>query len=191
MEVSLASTGYSVRNELGQFVPLQPRLEPSEELAYVIGVILGDGYLEKYYDKKSSGYCYTVRLEVIDEDFARRRRGKTLYCVKARSAMLYKWLKSLNLEKIGAMLQSERMKAAFLRGFFDSEGSISSSGGRRFIDFYNKNKELMVFIEHLLEELNIDTYNLYENKVCWVLRVNPKSHRIFLSTIKPTFKEAD
>jgi len=53
---------------------VEPKLSPSPELAYVLGVIYGDGTVAKsrYVNKRLNkrGYKYVVRLAVIDKQFA-------------------------------------------------------------------------------------------------------------------------
>jgi intein-encoded DNA endonuclease-like protein len=53
---------------------IEPSLTPSHELAYILGVLLGDGFLfKRKYDnkkRKKKGYAYEVRLAVIDRVFA-------------------------------------------------------------------------------------------------------------------------
>jgi len=118
---------------------------PSAELAYVVGVILGDGNVQK--DQRH----YDVRLITKDEEFALefkknlskllrggkirlyRRRDKRpgrspLWVVEACSKALYDYIRALSpysLRELSFAYPSE-----FLRGFFDSEGGVYIIKGR-------------------------------------------------------------
>jgi len=133
--------------------------ESSKELSYVIGVYYGDGYRKigrqsKY--KKSPQYM--IGLQSIDKEFVEEfsravskvlgrdrpysvfQAGKTVsgnivWRTVAYSKYLYKFLDSSNIEKHMEVI--EEYPYDFLRGFFDSEGSVyvgvsrpSPHGGR-------------------------------------------------------------
>lgn len=105
---------------------------PTPELAYVIGVVLGDGSLTR------KGYNRRIRLSAIDLEFVmefdrcvsevlrtRRHkpwfdRGKGLFAIEARSVLLYEFL-NRNWKELRAWIQHcDYCVAAFVRGFFDS-----------------------------------------------------------------------
>ncbi len=83
--------------------------EPSPELAYILGVMFGDGSLT--HDKKKQEY--NVRLDAIDKDFVEKFSGyvskllgkekdyvvcldkRGMYATKARSKQLYYFIKSV------------------------------------------------------------------------------------------------
>lgn len=115
------------------------RLEPSPELAYIIGVTFGDGSTS--FRKSGRSYKYRVRLKVVDREFAeefkrcleviglkpslrfeRNRARCDRWCVEANSKMLYEFLKQPK-EKLFEV--AEKFPAEFLRGFFDSEDCVS------------------------------------------------------------------
>lgn len=140
-----------------------PDLSPSPELSYVIGVAYGDAYL--YYCGKQKG----VRLEVTDRDFmeefnrcvskvlgkkhrypvyTKRQFGRKLaYGINSRSQLLYDFLKSsLNEHKMVV----DSYPAEFIRGFFDSEGTVRKEGMRALVNAVNTNKEILILIQELL-----------------------------------------
>jgi intein-encoded DNA endonuclease-like protein len=146
----------------GRRIPSMELLRPSEELAYVIGVVLGDGYVKKK-SRVRKGYDVIIRLEAKDKEFARclakvlgRRPIKPRYrdnigryVVEAESKTPYELLrKPLGLDRIKKYIEHcERCVAAFLRGFADSEGSIDKRGH---IHVYNTNIELLIYVKELL-----------------------------------------
>jgi len=149
-------------------------LKPSEELAYVIGVVCGDGYV-RMKRRVRKGYNYVwIGLKAKDkefvEEFARclakvlgRRQirprfrddvGK--YVVEVRSQTLHELLrKPVGLDRLKKYIERcERCVAAFLRGFADSEGSLDKNGN---ITNYNTDQRLLTYIMDLLRRFNIES----------------------------------
>jgi len=121
---------------------LKLNLEPSKSLAYVLGVIEGDGCVTK------NDRHYYIRLNVIDKDFAdefechlrnigftkiqryiRKSKSvnrKDLHVVNVYSKYFYEWYWNLNkYESYLKMFNSNHEYIAmFLKGIFDSEGCV-------------------------------------------------------------------
>jgi intein-encoded DNA endonuclease-like protein len=150
-------------------IPPLDHLRPSEELAYVIGAIVGDGYV----CQKLRNYYYRVVLTVKDlefaEEFARciakvigREPPKSIpgkdgvFVVEVGSKTLYELLKKpVNIDRIRQYIEHcINCVSAFLWGFFDSEGSIYGNGKIR---VYNSDKPLLEYIKDLLNRLGIKT----------------------------------
>jgi intein-encoded DNA endonuclease-like protein len=149
-------TPYNVRG-----IPSLELLKPSEDLGYVIGVRLGDGYT------RETSYGYVIGLEANDkefvEEFGRRlgnvlgrkpikpkfRKNERTYVAYARSKTLYELLrKPIDLKRIKKYVEHcPDCTAAFLRGLFDSEGCVSKGG---YIYLYNSNYEVLVYAQRLL-----------------------------------------
>jgi intein-encoded DNA endonuclease-like protein len=143
----------------GRHIPSLELLKPSEDLGYVIGIRLGDGYT---YESSDS---YVIGLKAKDKEFVEefgRRLGNILgrkpirpwkntgrYVVEAVSKTLYELLKKpVGLKRIKPYVEHcPKCAAAFLRGLFDSEGSVSKKG---YIILYNTNYELLVYTQKLL-----------------------------------------
>ena len=133
--------------------------EPTPELAYVIGVKLGDGSINR------RGYNRRIRLQCIDLDFVLEfdrclskvlgtrphkpwfdeKRGEIH--IEARSVLLYEFLKRSWEEMVKWISHCPDCISMFLRGFFDSEGSVSKEG---FVTCYNSNFNLLRFVQSLL-----------------------------------------
>ncbi len=114
--------------------------KPAPELAYVIGVETGDGFL----NVKVRTYQYRIRLRAVDREFVEAFSlavSKVLGCPphrlwkgeKARetevefgSDLLHKFL-SQKLDDLKPFIEHDKAcAAAFIRGFFDSEGCVNT-----------------------------------------------------------------
>jgi len=143
-------------------IPSLELLEPSEDLGYVIGVRLGDGYTRK------TSRNYVIGLKAKDKEFVEefgRRLGAVLggepirprfrkdvgkYFAEATSKTLYELLrKPIDLKRIKKHVEHcKKCTAAFLRGLFDSEGHVSKRG---YIILYNTNYEVLAYAQKLLK----------------------------------------
>jgi len=149
-------------------------LRPSEELAYVIGVVLGDGYAYRR-RRAIKGYnAVMVGLKTRDLEFAvefgrclstvlrrepiKPRQDKSVggYVVEARSQTLYELLrKPLDLDRLKPYIEHcERCGATFLRGLFDSEGCVDKRG---YIHIDNTHLRLLDYVKDLLQRLGIES----------------------------------
>jgi intein-encoded DNA endonuclease-like protein len=157
----------------GRRIPSLEMLEPSEDLAYVIGVLCGDGSVwEK--GRIHKGYRRVViYLEAKDREFVEEfaiRIGRVLnrppprvkvkstgyYYVEVESRTLYELMKRpIDIEKIRRFVEHcEKCMAMFLRGFFDSEGYVDKKGQ---IILTNTNYELLLYVQELLKRFGIET----------------------------------
>jgi len=144
----------------GRRIPSLEFLKPSEDLANVIGVILGDGYAYE------ASYGHIIGLKAKDKEFIEdfgRRLGNVLgrkairprkdiagrYIAEAASKTLYELLKKpVDLKRIKKYVEHcPKCVAMFLRGLFDSEGCVSEKG---YIELHNTNYEVLVYIQKLL-----------------------------------------
>jgi intein-encoded DNA endonuclease-like protein len=144
----------------GRRLPSLELLKPSEDLANVIGVRLGDGYAYK------TRYGYIIGLKAKDKEFVEdfgRRLGNVLgrkpirprkdiagrYIAEVSSRTLYELLRNpVDLKRIRRYVEHcPKCAAAFLRGLFDSEGCISEKG---YIVLHNTNYDLLVYMQRLL-----------------------------------------
>jgi intein-encoded DNA endonuclease-like protein len=158
----------------GRRIPSLELLKPPEELAYVIDVVLGDGY-PKMKRRVRKGYNdVIIRLEAKDkgfvEEFARchakvlgRRQirprfrddvGK--YVVEVKSKTLYELLKKpVDLHRLKKYIEHcEKCVAAFIRGFADSERCANKWG---YIFILNTDLRLLTYIMDLLRRFNIES----------------------------------
>ena len=147
----------------------------SEDLAYVIGAVLGDGTVFKMSNPPPKyGAAYIIKLAVKDKEFAdefarrlatiigripklRLVRGK--WTVEAACKALYELLlkkPKINIEKIQPYVQHCKVCiGAFLRGFFDSEATVHIRHGH--VRVFNSDYELLDYVIYLLGLLGIKT----------------------------------
>jgi intein-encoded DNA endonuclease-like protein len=158
----------------GRHIPSIEFLEPSMELAYVIGAKLGDGYATRR-RRIIKGYNdVTIGLKVKDRDFAeefgrclekvlgrrpiklRYRNDVGKYVVEIWSQTLYELLKKpVDLDKLKKYIEHcEKCMAAFIRGFADSEGYVNKRG---VIYISNTDYELLEYVKDLLKRLGIES----------------------------------
>lgn len=150
------------------------------ELAYILGVMIGDGFLQEYHKKnKHQYYC---SLWVRDEEFALKFK-KTLekwsglstsifvyhhktfkqgfgYKVILHSKIIVKILQKnkKNLKNI-ILNSSIKNQIAFLEGFYDSEGSVGINPSCRVVRLSNTNRKLLKLSSIILNKLKIKTHN--------------------------------
>lgn len=175
---------------------------PTPELAYVVGVSLGDGSTSN-----SKNYSHRIKLRVIDREFAEefarclgvllsrnppnvKWREKThSWYTEVSSLLLQKFLRKPLQELKGFIEASSECVSAFLRGFFDSEGWVY----RTELGVANTNVPVLEYVSKLLEsKFGIKVYGprlksrggrtvvikgrLYHaNKDCYALLIDRKS----------------
>ncbi len=144
-------------------------LKPTPDLAYVIGAKAGDASL----NVKTAAYQYRIRLKAMDPEFVEafsRSVAAALGCrlhrlwhskstgefyVEYGSYVLYQFLrKPLNV-LVPFIEHDVACVAAFLRGFFDSEGYAGKDGAIR---AFNTNLQTLGYVMRLLgKHLQIET----------------------------------
>ena len=141
---------------------------PTPALAYILGTIEGDGCVSH------SRRSYGVFLHVKDECFVESFRGALIkiglkptkiyeskkiqrYYVQAWSKPFYVWFKQLSFQSMYKILGTDHMKKEFIRGFYESEGSFSVKGHRWVLEMTNKNKELIEFVQRLIQDIGFSS----------------------------------
>ena len=173
-------------------MPSTELLRPSEELAYVIGVKVGDGYAGKSRHTVKSYNRVRIGLKVKDREFAeefgrclaevlgrrpinpRYRKSLGRYVVEIRSQTLYELLKKpTDLERLKKYIEHcERCTAAFIRGFADSEGCVKKGG---YIFIYNTDYELLTYVKDLLKLLGIESTGPWPKRLQGKTFYDPKT----------------
>ena len=145
-------------------------LSPSPELAYIVGAYFGDASA-----MEGSNYRYKVKLKVIDREFAeafaralseiglnprmgfendRTRTGR--WYVEVTSKGLFRFLTG---PREGLFEVAKAYPREFLRGFFDSEGTVVFNRKSRalHVSASNYNLEVLTLCKELLKKLDIDS----------------------------------
>lgn len=138
---------------------------PRPELAYVIGVCLGDASTSL-----GKSYNHKIKLRVVDKEFTAefarclgillcRSPARVKWHEKTRSwhaevssVLLRTFLKRDLRELMPSIVHCPACKSAFLRGFYDSEGSVSG----RDIRVYNGDPDKLELVCKLLASLGIE-----------------------------------
>ena len=156
----------------GRYIPSIELLRPSEELAYIIGVKLGDGYAIKRRRIVKGYNNVRIGLEVRDREFAvefarclatvlRReqikpiyRKPREKYVSEVKSKTLYELLKKpVELDRLKEYIEHcDKCISAFLRGFADAEGCVDKSG---YISICNTDHGLLTYVKGLLQRLGV------------------------------------
>jgi intein-encoded DNA endonuclease-like protein len=169
------------------------------EIAYVIGVILGDG--SAYITKRKQ---YVVKLETISEDFA-EEFYRCLRAVLGKGRMhrnkrgyfeVYAYSKDLVLlvkDKTRLLEYIEVYPLDFIRGFYDSEGSYIVQGRAEKIYIANTDYWKIELVRELLERhsgIRAKIYTLRRGGgVYYILSITRKDDVTkFIRAVKPTIR---
>lgn len=154
----------------------------SEDLAYILGVVYGDGHVSIKQRR--------VILSAIDEDFVLTFKNTLEKWSKfkarffTRNLKKYPYIKNRKIQYVSyidskeaaiflkgfdknILLNSKNIiKRAFLRGFFDSEGTVLKLSKNNKINLglacFNTNYNLIILIKHILDSLFIKS-NIHYN----------------------------
>src|SRR5437660_4372599 len=160
------------------------RAVASPELAYVIGVIAGDGNLSIH------GYNYEMLVSVTDRDFAeefsrclakilgkpnlykvRWSENRKRWIVQGSSIFLHRFLRG-GWQRLKRYVEHcYRCRASFLRALFDGEGTIN----RNRISIYNTDLRLLLYIRQLLSKFGIEMRNPYVHSLAGSILKDPRT----------------
>lgn len=158
-------------------------IQPSPELSYVLGAILGDGDFYKLRANAKHGVAYRIRLRVKDYDFidevnkciskvknrgapypvkeipvSRTAWGKgTIFKLEAYSKEIYNIL----VDESKIHIIAKCFPESFVKGFADAEGGVyhnkrkTRKSFERWVHLTNTNLAILQFISHLLNRMGI------------------------------------
>ncbi len=174
IEIKYETIGSWIRGERKPHTKLNIIQKFDENLPYIIGLLIGDGYFYKVM-KKGSYNNGRVVLGVKDKDLAQKfalsishifgnKRGykanwsesKRVYVVEVRS----KELVELLLKEFNNLIKVIKIsEASFIRGLFDAEGCINIKHQKNRvyprIFLTNSNLELINYIKDYFEKIGI------------------------------------
>ena len=141
-----------------------PDLTPSAELSYIIGCIFGDASVFKTCghhvihlwakDRDFVEYFAFCLSKVLGRRFCIREAdnggSKNGFLVLQYSIHLYNFLKNKNLDKFKLVINA--FPSDFLRGFFDSEGSVCVAKTFCRVCATSTNLDLLHFVRYLLKQ---------------------------------------
>lgn len=170
-----------------------PNLKPTYELGYVLGTVYGDGCC---YRQKGTN-AYVIAMNASDKEFVRyfsiqlckvlgrqkpipihkwqpkAQNRKPQYTASVRSKKLGLFIKSLTIKHQEQILKTEDCKIGFLRGFFDSDGTLSlwvchdtrKTPKWLSISICNTNKQLLEAVKQLFTSIGIRTFRISRMKM--------------------------
>lgn len=180
----------------------------TNELAYLIGVMCGDGSICKdtyelviavsYKDKDYSTFLVNLAKKIFDKKFSTFNCPR---CIKLyfKNKIIHTFLtKVVGLQKgikkgfkIPHLLKRDYdLQKEFVKGFFDTDGSIYIRTNRNYprIALYQKTKEILKDIQRFLNFLNIKSNLRYKKRRAnnmYILYINRKEDiRKFCNMIK-------
>lgn len=185
---------------------------PSPDLSYLIGVLLGDGYV--YVTQQRGGiqlnakepkFIESVKMTMERLDFhvlgpyesinTQFKEPKKILRISASSRQFAIWFKQLTLSQIKEIVRLYSID--FLRGFYESEGSrgwYKSGNGYRFlsVSVSNKREDILSMFAEFVGELGLRTSISRRKDGCCVLYVlgKPQDKLSFLQQINPSIKGA-
>lgn len=178
---------------------IHPSLEATPSLAYVLGVLKGDGSVYPH------GKGADIKLTTASKDFAESfykslreinlhpymymYRGK-YYTVEASSKAFFNWYKELDLPAIEKLLDTEDKRIAFLRGFYESEGWC----GNDQIQIYNTDKNLIDLVKRILADFEFDfrvsCKHQREKPLYTLYKHSKRVVKPFLALVRPCIKNS-
>jgi len=141
---------------------VKPQLTPSSALAYLVGFLKGDGYvnlktgqISAYNTNKTlaeSVFQFMKTISLRPRIVTRKPTGfgkRIQYVVHAASKTFCKWFASLSSAEIEKIFKDYMLH--FLRGFFDAEGSYGHG-----ICIYNTDHSLLELCRNFLKRIGLE-----------------------------------
>ncbi len=189
----------------------------SEIEGEIVGIFAGDG--SQYHYKKNGNYTTTIHFGNVIGYISHVRKlynsffGKSwnLWRERTKEGFIRHRLRAYNKEifnffynylnydsthkydtcEVKSINFPEEFKIGFLRGFFDTDGHLSTSSNRLRAFYYTTSKKLATQMQIFFNDLNIKTIIWQEqrkDKKCkdlFILRVAEKEVNNFLNKIRP------
>ena len=158
---------------------------------YIACLVSTSKLLAQTYSSAMESLGMHVRTTIDGPDKTRYGK-KPMYRVVGQSKQFYDFYRSLTLEKLKYMLQiNNEHTLAFLRGFYEAEGSLKKRGD---LSISNSNVALLELIKDLLLKIGIECwvrgpYKWGTNrKPMYLIQVGERKARKFLSIIQPCIR---
>jgi intein-encoded DNA endonuclease-like protein len=174
---------------------VKPNLSMTNSLAYVLGVLKGDGYVYSY--RKGRIGNYRIALSVTNVDFAREFEKalkavglnpqsirkiekppgyakKPQFQVEACSKRFVEWYTKLSLDSLEKLLSTSQLAFSFLKGFYQSEGYVYKHRRSWYVAIYNKNLALCDLILRILRREGFNPIFFVDGKQCGTMKLTRK-----------------
>ncbi len=186
----------------------------SSTLAYILGVCYGDGSVHRVWSRHLGRYRYEVSLDVRNKKFAESFKKALeehgfkvrLYLYNgwsylfANSKTFYEYFHTLTINDLKYMLENDGSAKAFIRGFYESEGSYCLCYQKKWNTFekilgiYNTNLGLLKLIRECFKKWGLE-FHIYARpqigtwrRVYALQTAREKQIDHFLRLIKPSIK---
>jgi intein-encoded DNA endonuclease-like protein len=116
---------------------------------------------------------------------------KPIFYVRAHSKRLFSFIKNLTFPELKKILARESHAIAFLRGFYEAEGSFKRRGE---MSISNSNRALLMFVGNLMGKVgvpvNVTGPYLWgtNRKPMFLIQVGKEKTKKFLGLVKPSIK---
>lgn len=203
----------------GESTVIHPDMTDKKKLCYILGVIEGDGWVPNY--SKYNGYeVYRVGLSVTSKefvvcffnalssiglhpfiDYTDRKGCSRLWRCSAKSREFVMWYRGLSFSYIKSLLLKKDNAIAFVKGFYESEGSIYNNNGWKHITMVNTNPRTISLCKIALKTMGFKfSVHRYDNNKYYKgkSRVKPiysiyigttEQAERFILMIKPVIKD--
>jgi len=188
-----ATQGWLLNNRYPLSSHNKPNLNLKNEISYIIGVMLGDGYfyshsgkwelILKAKDRDFVEYFNKICSNIVGVKLYAIQNVDEFYCrVSVHSRILFEHLKQ-DFEKLKQII--DEFPSQFLRGFFDSEGGLRKRRSRGYeythIFVCNTNVPLLLYVKELLKnKYQIDSY-LENSRTCKILCIGNRKSILFFA----------
>ena len=157
---------------------IKPLTNPSMNLSYILGVLLGDGWLYNYKNN------YFIGLDTIEYNFSNSffkslktinlnpnifKKGVKYWRTIASSKLFYQWFNNLDFKEIKKII--DNYPKDFLRGIYESEGCLGVNFNK------NNNKKYLIITIVSCEEETINLTKLLIEKLGLHPRLNLRHPR--------------
>ena len=210
-------------NATAKKLAIKPNLVMDVDLAYVLGVLFGDGSVSKqahirlechessenfadsfFKALQNIGLNPSKKLRFIKSNW-NKNGGSMMWSVVATSKRFEEWFRELSYDKLENMLSTNELMSAFIRGFYESEGSYTMycrknkagwSTPQYKICIRNTDLQLTHLVYSLISKLGFHP-TLYEEHgkkrgysyILYTIQLRRKQEVIkFLEYIKPSIK---
>lgn len=188
----------------------KPNLSLSTDLLYILGVLRGDGFTIRKNRYTAGLVTVSAKFAISFADALRniglhpqfysytlsyRSKKRRAYRVVVSSKIFVEWYRDLNDGDIKKMIGEDRkLAAAFVRGFFESEGSFYLIKDKYpAIEIGNANFQLMTMVRDLISLLGV-SMNFWSGEKAGKERQFYRLHKAgktvldLINTIKPCIK---
>ncbi len=209
LKKTLSTEDYSINKLVNRKLSKKSKII-SEELAYIMGVMFGDGYFGEGLiglgtkDEDFSEYFIKTVKKWCDKEplrYQRKRYGRPYYeCyLSFKDAVCFIRSTIEERSKIPEVIRTSsdlKIIRSFIMGFSDSEGSITTKDGKNFLKMANQKllvlsqiKELMLKLGFNQDKVYIVFNNQAKNGKVYAIRICYKDQiKLFYETIGFTIK---